>query len=144
MTGQTDLEQLLAQLSPVLREPIYVFCTLPKGRLENSIDLEPLASFQELEGLTLILRQDKADQAGLKYEGVFRCITLSVHSSLTAVGLTAAVSSALTKEGISANIVAAYFHDHVFVPSMKAKDALCVLGALQSSSVDEACSFQSI
>jgi hypothetical protein len=59
---------------------------------------------------------------------VFQRITLSVHTSLEAVGLTAAVSSALAREGISANVVAAYYHDHIFVPVAKANQALsCIL-----------------
>ena len=54
----------------------------------------------------------------------FRCITLRVHSSLHAVGLTAAVSAELARHAVSANVVAGYFHDHVLVPSDRAEEAL--------------------
>lgn len=92
--------------------------------------LEPIATFIESEGLTLVLTKDKADESGLNYEGIFRQITLAVHSSLQAVGLTAAVSTKLTAKGISANVIAAYYYDHVFVPSDKAEAALRALKEL--------------
>ncbi|MGO2019037.1 MAG: ACT domain-containing protein [Psychrobacter sp.] len=86
----------------------------------------------ETEGLTLVLTKDKADEAGLNYEGVFRQITLTVHSSLEAVGLTAAVSTKLTSKDISANVIAAYYHDHIFVSNDKAEQALSALKELSN------------
>jgi hypothetical protein len=77
--------------------------------------------------LTLILPKLQAEQAELDYEGLFRMITLNVHSSLEAVGLTAAVSKKLAERDISANVVAAYYHDHIFVQSSKADAALAAL-----------------
>ena len=61
-----------------------------------------------------------------------RCITLTVHSSLEAVGLTAAIATELAGLGISANVVAAYYHDHVFVPCAQAEQAVAGLAALGS------------
>ena len=61
-----------------------------------------------------------------------RCITLNVFSSLEGVGLTAAVSAALGDNGIACNMVAAFHHDHVFVPSKMGDQALEVLLSLQS------------
>ena len=61
---------------------------------------------------------------------MFRCITLDVHSSLEAVGLTAACAQALAAGGISANVVAGYSHDHILVPAPRAQDALAALDAL--------------
>jgi hypothetical protein len=87
----------------------------------------PIASFMETEGLTLVLSKASADALGMDYEGVFNCITLNVHSSLEAVGLTAAVAGKLAEQGISANIIAGYFHDHVFVPLLDASIALRLL-----------------
>ena len=75
----------------------------------------------------MILTKQKADEAELPYSGTFAWITLTVHSSLEAVGLTAAVSQALTKANISCNIVAAYYHDHLFVPYMDAEKAMAAL-----------------
>ena len=79
----------------------------------------------------VVARQD-ADRAGLAYDSVFRCITLNVHSSLEAVGLTAAVSGKLAETGISANVIAAYYHDHIFVPAEKADAALSALNELSN------------
>lgn len=84
--------------------------------------------------MTLIVPQHEADAADLSYEGVYRAITLTVHSSLSAVGLTAAVASTLADHGISANVVAAYYHDHVFVPADGAEAAVSALKALQRRS----------
>ena len=77
--------------------------------------------------LTLVLEKKEALRAGLSFEGSFKQITLSVHSSLEAVGLTAAVASKLTQKGISANVIAAYYHDHIFVQASKAQKALLAL-----------------
>nr|WP_281404536.1 ACT domain-containing protein [Pyxidicoccus fallax] len=52
---------------------------------------------------------------------------MSVHSSLEAVGFIAAVSTRLAAHGIGVNPVAAYFHDHLFVPSARATEALALL-----------------
>ena len=129
MSGITDINKLLSSMQPKLAEGAFVFCTVT-GQLADYLALDPIATFRESEGLTLVVSQAAADQAGLKYEGVFRQITLTVHSSLEAVGLTAAVSAALADQDISANVIAAYYHDHVFVPSAQAARALSALKAL--------------
>lgn len=126
MSGITDLEQLLTSMEPSLVDGEFVFCTV-KGTLVEYVELDVLGSFKEQEGLTLILSKLQAEQAGFDFEGVFRMITLNVHSSLEAVGLTAAVSNKLAERNISANVVAAYFHDHIFVQSTKADAALAAL-----------------
>ena len=65
-------------------------------------------------------------------------ITLTVHSDLQAVGLTAAVAEVLTKASISCNVVAAAFHDHIFVPADRAADALAELAGIQARASREA------
>jgi hypothetical protein len=127
MPGETDLSKLIGSMQPVLSEPAYVFVSIDKDNPASLAQLEPLGTFYEAEGLTVIALKAKADALKIAYQGVFQCITLNVHSSLEAVGLTAAVSSALANEGISANVVAAYYHDHIFVPIVKADQALCCL-----------------
>jgi hypothetical protein len=122
-----DLDRLLQGLSPALREGEFVFCTVPGGGYGDHAALAPLAAFTEAEGLTLVLPFEQARGAGLAGGPVMRCITLGVHSSLEAVGLTAAVAGALAGHGISANVIAAYHHDHVFVPAGRAEEALAVL-----------------
>lgn len=127
MAGETDLASLLSSMAPELVEGGFVFCTLENACYGDFAQLLPLASFREREGVTLVLPRNGADEAGLTYESVFRCITLTVHSSLDAVGLTAAVCARLAQRGISANVIAAYYHDHIFVQSERATEALAVL-----------------
>lgn len=129
MIAIKNLSDLLTSMQPELVDQVFVFCTV-KERLDQYIALEPVATFIEQEGLTLVLTKDKADKANLAYEGLFQQITLTVHSSLDAVGLTAAVSTKLASKGISANVIAAYYHDHIFVPSEQAGQALLALKTL--------------
>lgn len=127
MSGETHLEALLANLKPRLRPETFVFCTIPGGAYGDLAHLHPIASFQEEEGLSVVLTQDQAVREGFAYEGTFRCISLKIHSSLEAVGLTATISTTLASHGISANVIAAFFHDHVFVPSRHAERAMELL-----------------
>ncbi|AKX44938.1 transporter [Thiopseudomonas alkaliphila] len=124
-----DLDTLLEKLQPVLDSEEYVFCTV-NNDLTNYLSLNPLATFMEAEGLTLVLTKVQAQSLGFCIDSTFKRITLSVYSSLEAVGLTAVVASALAKEGISANVIAAYHHDHVFVPLDKANQAIQILARL--------------
>ena len=127
MAGETDLRKLIASLNPYLMDDEFVFCTIQDAKYGDFAELFPMASFREPEGLTLLVTKKNAEKAGLDYEAVFKGITLTVHSSLEAVGLTAAVSSKLAKRGISANVIAAYYHDYIFVPTEKAEAALAAL-----------------
>ncbi|MDX1489414.1 MAG: ACT domain-containing protein [Acidiferrobacterales bacterium] len=127
MTGEQNLAKLLSSLSPELMHGEYVFHTFPDARYGDSPALEPFASVRESEGLTLIVPRGRADEHGLSYESVFRRITLGVHSSLDAVGLTAAFSSKLAEHGISANVIAGYYHDHIFVHRDHAEKAMAAL-----------------
>ena len=131
---QTNLQTLLDTLSPSLDHKKMVFCCL--GGFPNLSELPspPFAFIKEEEGWTVILEKDMADTLGWIYEGVFCRITLEVHSSLEAVGLTAVVATELTRHNISANVVAATFHDHVFVPVDRANDALVCLQSIQAKS----------
>lgn len=129
MSAITDLDLLLKSMSPKLLDGEYVFCCVD-GPLADYLHLEPMATFREQEGLTLVVPRDKAELGGLTFDGIFRLITLTVHSSLQAVGLTAAFASQLAKHGISANVIAGYYHDHIFVPQEKAHAALQALESL--------------
>ena len=131
MVGETDLDKLIALMQPKMLDGDYVFCTLKDGVFPDAAGLAPLASYQEEEGMSLLLEQSRADAAGLPYNSVFRGITLSVHSSLDAVGFTAAVASKLAANGIPANVIAAHYHDHVFVPAERAEQALQLLTSLE-------------
>ncbi|ALW87046.1 acetyltransferase [Hymenobacter sedentarius] len=128
MAGETNLQRLLTAMQPVLNAGEYVFCTTQAATAVPADRV--LGSFREAEGLTLIVARETADAHGLSYDYVSAWLTLNVHSSLAAVGLTAAVATALSRENISCNVVAAYFHDHLFVAQADAQRALAVLQAL--------------
>tara|TARA_R110001606_G_scaffold4490_8_gene20916 strand:+ start:5490 stop:5858 length:369 start_codon:yes stop_codon:yes gene_type:complete len=116
---------LLESLEPSLNLGSYVFISLKD--INEILREDILFEFKEAEGITILLSKDKADKYNLDYEFVASWITLKVHSALDAVGLTAAVSSALTKHNISCNVVAAYYHDHIFVSKKDTKKAMEVL-----------------
>jgi uncharacterized protein len=119
-------------MQPTLHDGVYAFVSVAPPA--DVAFLEPIATFRESEGVTLIVKEQRATEAGLPV--LFRAawITLTVHSDLQAVGLTAAVATALAEAGISCNVVAAAFHDHIFVPVTSANDALTVLHQLQRRS----------
>jgi len=126
MTGEVDLLKLIKGMKPERNNGEYVYCLV--NSKEHVAALDPLCYFLEKEGVTVILPREKADAMNIPYAATCAWITLTVHSSLEAVGLTAAVSKALTEANISCNVVAAFYHDHIFVPM---KDAERAMDALQ-------------
>jgi uncharacterized protein len=114
-----DLDRLLAGLRPELAAEPYVYALGPAPA-----GTAVFASVDEDEGLTLVLTRDEAEAAGLRPEWAAARITLRVDSTLTDVGLTAAVSSRLAARGISCNIIAGLAHDHLFVPEDRAREAI--------------------
>ena len=133
-SGETDLTRLLASMEPRLNPGRYVFCRQPD---DPPIPADKLIGlFREDEGLTIIMEKKEADALGLAYDYVAAWITLTVHSSLEAVGLTAAFASALAEGGVSCNVAAALCHDHVFVAADQADKALAILTDLARRSKD--------
>ncbi|RZM82842.1 ACT domain-containing protein [Leptolyngbya iicbica] len=132
--GETQLSVLLSTLQPELHPDTFVFVTLPTSHVPD--DLEPVCQFREAEGLTLIVPQAQAAQAQLSYQYPCRMITLTVHSSLAAVGMLAAITQALATEGISTNVVSAYFHDHLFVACNRVEATLDCLARLAATALD--------
>lgn len=132
-SAKEDLNTIIASLQPVLDARSYVFALLGEADDSTTIVQSALvwASVRESEGVTCILAKEEADRRGFGYNGVWRRITCMVHSSLEAVGLTALLSSTLARHGISANIVAAFYHYHVFVPDERAHEAMQLLLELQ-------------
>lgn len=124
MPGIKDLDQLLCNMNPVLDDREFVFCTFPVVEWDLIQKLAPIGFFHESEGVTLIITRNQAIEQAIPYDSVYRLISLHVHSSLDAVGLTAAFSAKLTEKNISANVVAGYYHDHIFVPAHNADQAL--------------------
>jgi len=128
MSGEMNLQRLLKEMKPKLNAGEYVFCTVES---QNHVaQLDPLCIFAEEESVTVILPKSKADAMSLHYSTILAWITLTIHSSLEAVGLTSAIAKALTEANISCNVVAAYYHDHIFVPINDATRAMAVLQAL--------------
>jgi hypothetical protein len=127
--GESDLRRLVAEMQPVLTDDEYVFCVADREAL-GSLGYLPVCTFREEEGLTAILPAVEAEHLG--YSGSFPCrmITLTIHSSLEAVGLLALVTGRLAEAGISVNAVSAYYHDHLFVPQERAQEALSILRQL--------------
>jgi hypothetical protein len=113
-----DLDRLLAEMRPVLHEEPYGFELLD---LDAPLPADVFALIHEAEGMTLIAPFP---------DGTWARISLEVYSSLSAVGLSAAIARALADRGISANIVAGYHHDHVFVPWDRRHEAIAALAAL--------------
>jgi len=133
--GILDLQTLLSSMAPRLLDGEWVFCCLQQDELDAypAFAADALMIFKEKEGISLLLPVDVATARNYKFDGIFKGITLDVHSSLEAVGLTAAVSTRMAQEGISANVIAATFHDHVFVGAADAARALAALRGIQAA-----------
>jgi len=130
MSGEKDLQQLLKSMKPEHNSGDYVFCKVEN--LENINLNEVEMFFREKEAITLILKKEIAEILKLEYSVIMAWITLTVHSSLEAVGLTAAFSTALSKQGISCNVVAAFYHDHIFVNKKDIEKAMGILNAFSN------------
>ena len=132
MAQVRDPQAMIAQMSPLLDEVRWCFVTVSDPG--QAIELMPraLATFREEEGLSLIVPADAAHDAEFAAP-LYRRIILQVHSALDGVGLTAAVSSALADAGIACNVVAAFHHDHIFVPDEDAGQALAILERLAAT-----------
>lgn len=155
--GSTDLDHLLRSMQPTLHPSTFVFATVHQVSFATdaaNIEITPQllppdlfiqASSVEKEGLTVITTRKCAEahaefsiaggthgrvECKLEIAGPSRMISLTVHSSLEAVGLTARISSAFAEANLPCNVVAGYFHDHVFVPEGREQEAMGVLGAL--------------
>ena len=125
MNGEKDLLKLLKTMKPKHNVGDYVFCVVDDLSRVNLDDV--ILLFKEREGKTIIVKKELADSLKLEYFFIASWITLTVHSSLEAVGLTAAFSNALSEGGISCNVVAAYYHDHIFVDKKDTEDAIEIL-----------------
>lgn len=124
VAGESDLQKLLSGMRPQLNPGRYVFTTVDGGIPPG---VTPVVTVTEQEGMTLVVRLEDADAAGLAYEYVAGWVTLRIYSALAAVGLTAAMAKELADVGLSCNIVAGFHHDHLFVPYERASQAVAVL-----------------
>ena len=126
MPGEGNLRTLLKDMKPEMQQDIFVFCSIPEGQ-EIPAALRPVHIFREREGTALIVRREQAEGAELHHQFASRMITLTVHSSLEAVGFLAAITARLAAAGISVNAVSGFYHDHLFVPEHRASEALQLL-----------------
>jgi hypothetical protein len=131
VTGHTDLRAILESMEPRLSEIEHGFGTVAYAEAAAIPGL--VATFFEEEGLSVIAPAAALDEAGIAHSPGWARISLTIHSSLSAVGLTAALATALAEAGISANVVAAYHHDHVFVPWEERHRAIEILSRLAES-----------
>jgi hypothetical protein len=132
-TPVSNLSVLLSTISPALNDGVYVYSSVAHG--SDISHLPVIATMREAEGLTVVVAEDVAVSEGLPV--LFRCawITLTVHSDLQAVGLTAAFAKALGDRAISCNVIAGAYHDHIFVPFEASANAMSALQQLQRSHI---------
>ncbi|WP_439608872.1 ACT domain-containing protein [Hydrogenophaga sp.] len=128
MSGEKDQGRLQQMMAPELRPETFVYCTFPDFRIPAGI--HPICTFREVEGMTAIVERSQALRAEVPHIFEARLITLTVHSSLEAIGFLAMVSANLARAGIPCNAVAAFHHDHLFIPVDRAGEALSLLEAL--------------
>ena len=128
MPGEKDLKRLLKTMKPKHNSGDYVFCVVENPSILKMDDI--ILFFKEQEGNTVVIKKELADKLKLAYSFVASWISLTVHSSLEAIGLTAAFSKALADEGISCNVVAAFYHDHIFVNKNDTERAMEILNKL--------------
>jgi hypothetical protein len=132
MAGETDIKTLVREMTPILNPGEYIFTTTKDISTIEWTDI--IGSFKEQEGTTLIMERNKADALGLPYEYIASWISLMVHSSLAAVGLIAIISTALAKHNISCNVVAGFYHDHIFVDQKHSAKTIEALNQLSKDS----------
>jgi hypothetical protein len=129
MSGLTDLQQTLQSLKVICDDIQYGFASIAD---ESQIERDKvLATFHENGRLATIAPKEYLDSLGVENEGPYAKLTIDVHTSLELVGLTAVMATELAKHGISANVVAAFYHDHVFVQYELRQKAIHLLEGLK-------------
>jgi len=128
MSGHTNLSAVLKSIKVFCDNVEYGFATT-KQPIEFGDQI--LGTFQEEEGLTIIASKQYLEDKGLKYEGSYAKLTIEAHTSLELVGLTAVLAKRLADHKISANVVAGFFHDHIFVQYDVRQSAIDAINSLK-------------
>lgn len=129
MSGETDLGRILETMQVRRREGIYVFATIPAGRPLPDLPLSAMIS--EVEGTTIVLNRDIAVGAGVEHEFEAAWLTIELHTSLQAVGVTASVATALAMKSIPVNVLAGFHHDHLLVPHDRVDEAVAAIDLIR-------------
>lgn len=130
--GETNLSSLLREMSVSVRPETYVVVPLPPDAVAPALGNGVGAVIEETEGATVIATQTRATTEQWPYDFAASWLTLEVHSSLEAVGLTAAFSGELGRVGIPCNVIAGFYHDHILVPVDQTKAAIKAIEGLAS------------
>ena len=130
MNNESNLEELIKNMKPLLHKGVYVFCQIQSLKKVPQEDI--VAFIKEKEGMTVIIRKGLADALDLDYDFEAAWITLNILSPLDAVGFTAVFSKALADKGISCNVISGYSHDHLFVNTRHQNLAIDVLNELSN------------
>lgn len=129
--GEMDLQTMLDSLDVERRPGTFTFVAVEVP----TPGLLAAAHGMVTEGklTTLVLPVESARRAGLPVVVEMAWLSLTVQSSLEAVGLTAAFAKILGDENISCNVLAGYHHDHILVPIDRADDAIAALKPSRSA-----------
>ena len=115
---------MLASLAIERRDETFTFVPVA-GAVALGAGVAALIS--EAEGTTAVVTVAEAERRGWPVGFRAAWLTVSVHSALEAVGLTAALAAALAARGIPCNVLAGYHHDHLLVPHDRADEAIAAL-----------------
>lgn len=133
MAGQTNLSEVLKSLQVSCDDVEYGFASVKDKQIDY--DDQVLGTFKEDEGLTIIASKKHFETNGIQYEGPYAKLTIEVHTSLELVGLTAVLAKKLADYQISANVVAGYFHDHIFVQYAVRQKAIEAINNLKEDQI---------
>jgi uncharacterized protein len=114
MSGQKNLAEVIKSLKASCDNIEYGFAAVQNNKI--SIDDQVFCTVKENEGFTIIADKKYFETNGIKYDCPFAKLTIETHTSLDLIGLTAVLSKKLADNNIPANIIAGYYHDHIFVP----------------------------
>ena len=129
MSGELDLQSMLRSFTVIRRPGRF---TITTSGDPVSLGVGVVAVLEESEGITVVSTVEEAKRRGWPVTFEAAWLIVEVHSSLEAVGLTAAFARALADAGIACNVLAGFYHDHILVPIDRADDAERCLAGLRT------------